>query len=95
MKLTDKRHDYYQRMFVVMRAVLDGATYKEAGAAVGRSVEASRQLVMKGCRLARHPSRTPGASPPELARDDRSPDGLRKNRDFWLNQVKVLEREFL
>lgn len=67
-----------------MEAVLNGATWSEAGAAFGVTKERMRQVVHKAARMMCHPATL---DEPRPDHDHYKVDELRANKAFWLRQT--------
>jgi hypothetical protein len=77
------------RYIVVAKAIVEGATLKEAGAHIGVCGPRAGQMFHRVRRVSLHPKLEPGEIPGDW---DTSMRGIRKYKDYWLDRVaKVAE----
>jgi hypothetical protein len=79
------------RWIAAMRAVVSGATWREAGEQVGVTAERARQLVHKVMRLSTHPKRFSGEYPEH---DKYNVKEVRANAEFWLDRATDMAKEW-
>lgn len=79
------------RWIAAMRAVICGATWKEAGTSIGVSGGRCQQIVRKVMRMSMHPKLLSGPVPDNDYWDVRE---ARKQREFWLAQADVMAKEW-
>jgi len=82
----------YRKIWIkVAKNIMAGATWKEAGASVGRSGERARQMTHKLFRISIHPANL-----------SNRPDGIndfaiktiRKNATFWAERIEYMEKKW-
>ena len=81
------------RWVSVMRAVVCGADYKEAGDLVGMSGQRCSQVVRKLTRICLSPKRLVGVRVPD--HEYWKLTEIRKHQDFWLTQIDKVEKEWI